>query len=174
MVLAAAKSFSRARLCATPWTAAHQAPLSMGFSRQEYWSGVPLLSPESWFSLAQLQFNQLDSTCASLGLKWRAVAPWGLLFSWQVTKVQKPSDTGQADVRMMLMLSLSIIPLAKAKQKASPTLVDQGRTLYSRTRKDSICQKQFKLSCLGSTLAWLQKFCSYFVTLINLYQIIIV
>jgi len=26
----------------TPWTAAHQAPLSMGFSRQEYWSGVPL------------------------------------------------------------------------------------------------------------------------------------
>ena len=36
------KSLSRARLSATPWTAAHQAPLSMGFSRQEYWSGVPL------------------------------------------------------------------------------------------------------------------------------------
>ena len=34
--------FSRVRLCATPWTAAHQAPWSMGFSRQEYWSGVPL------------------------------------------------------------------------------------------------------------------------------------
>ena len=30
---------------ATPWTVAHQAPLSMGFSRQEYWSGLPLLSP---------------------------------------------------------------------------------------------------------------------------------
>ena len=37
--------FSRVRLCATPWTAAHQAPPSMGFSRQEYWSGVPLPSP---------------------------------------------------------------------------------------------------------------------------------
>ena len=36
------KSLSRVRLSATPWTAAHQAPLSMGFSRQEYWSGVPL------------------------------------------------------------------------------------------------------------------------------------
>ena len=36
------KSLSRVRLCATPWTAAHQAPPSMGFSRQEYWSGVPL------------------------------------------------------------------------------------------------------------------------------------
>ena len=35
------KSLSRVRLCATPWTAAYQAPLSMGFSRQEYWSGVP-------------------------------------------------------------------------------------------------------------------------------------
>ena len=39
------KSFSRVRLLATPWTAAYQAPLSMGFSRQEYWSGVPLPSP---------------------------------------------------------------------------------------------------------------------------------
>ena len=32
-------------LLASPWTAAHQAPPSMGFSRQEYWSGVPLPSP---------------------------------------------------------------------------------------------------------------------------------
>ena len=37
--------FSHVQLCVTPWTAAHQAPLSTGFSRQEYWSGVPLLSP---------------------------------------------------------------------------------------------------------------------------------
>ena len=37
--------FSRVRLCATPWTAAHQAPLSLGFSRQELWSGLPLPSP---------------------------------------------------------------------------------------------------------------------------------
>ena len=38
------KSLSRVRLFATPWTAAYQAPPSMGFSRQEYWSGVPLPS----------------------------------------------------------------------------------------------------------------------------------
>ena len=37
--------FSRVWLCATPWTAAYQAPLSMGFSRQEYWNGLPLPSP---------------------------------------------------------------------------------------------------------------------------------
>ena len=39
------KSFSRVRLLATPWTVAHQAPLSIGFSRQEYWGGVPFPSP---------------------------------------------------------------------------------------------------------------------------------
>ena len=37
---------SRVRLFVTPWTAAYQAPPSMGLSRQEYWSGVPLPSPE--------------------------------------------------------------------------------------------------------------------------------
>ena len=39
------KLLSRIRLPATPWTAAYQAPPSMGFSRQEYWSGMPLPSP---------------------------------------------------------------------------------------------------------------------------------
>ena len=43
------KSLNRVRLLATPWTAAYQAPPSMGFSRQEYLSGVPLPSP--WYSL---------------------------------------------------------------------------------------------------------------------------
>ena len=38
------KSLSRVQLLVTPWTAAYQAPPSMGFSRQEYWSGVPLPS----------------------------------------------------------------------------------------------------------------------------------
>ena len=39
------KSLSRVQLFATPWTVAYQAPLSMGFSRQEYWSGLPFPSP---------------------------------------------------------------------------------------------------------------------------------
>ena len=39
------KLHSWVRLFVTPWTVAHQAPLSMGFSRQEYWSGVPLPPP---------------------------------------------------------------------------------------------------------------------------------
>ena len=43
--------FSRVRLCATLWTAAFRAPPSMGFSRQEYWSGVPLPSPSVYLVL---------------------------------------------------------------------------------------------------------------------------
>ena len=39
------KSFSRVPLFAIPWTVTYQAPLSMEFSRQEYWSGLPLPSP---------------------------------------------------------------------------------------------------------------------------------
>ena len=41
MVLLLLSHFSRVRLCATPQTAAHQAPPSLGFSRQEHWSGLP-------------------------------------------------------------------------------------------------------------------------------------
>ena len=39
------KLFSRVRLFATPWTVVYQAPPSMGFSREEYWSGLPFPSP---------------------------------------------------------------------------------------------------------------------------------
>ena len=49
------KSLSRVQLFVTPWTAAHQAPPSMGFSRQEYWGGVPLPSPEYLLRPVQLQ-----------------------------------------------------------------------------------------------------------------------
>ena len=45
LIIYKVNSLSRVRLFATPWTVAHQAPLSMGFSRQEYWSGLPFPSP---------------------------------------------------------------------------------------------------------------------------------
>ena len=51
------KSLSCVQLLATLWTAAHQAPPSMGFSRQEYWSGVPLPSPEGIISKHKFQEN---------------------------------------------------------------------------------------------------------------------
>ena len=53
------KSLSRVRLLATPWTAAYQAPPSMGFSRQDYWSGVSLPSPEA--GLGDMDWERTDT-----------------------------------------------------------------------------------------------------------------
>ena len=50
------KSLSCVQLLATPWTAAHQAPLSMGFARQEYWSGLPL---GTYLGIGSLQMSKL-------------------------------------------------------------------------------------------------------------------
>ena len=74
------KSLSRVRLFLTPWTAAYQAPLSMGFSRQEYWSGVPLPSPTSSYTL--LKANSLTNcspVCTKGGSKWQKHADWDRL-----------------------------------------------------------------------------------------------
>ena len=63
------KLLSRVRLLATPWTAAYQAPPSMGFSRQEYWSGVPL--PLFWPDiLFILKFYYLTSIIYSYCPFW--------------------------------------------------------------------------------------------------------
>ena len=59
------KLLSRVRLLATPWTVAYQASPSMGFSRQEYWSGVPLPSPNNMhrqFNFFKLNLKSLVST----------------------------------------------------------------------------------------------------------------
>ena len=69
------KSLSRVRLPATPWTAAYQAPPSMGFSRQEFWSGVPLPSP-----------NMLSNTLSRLVITFLPRSKH-LLISW----LQSPS-----------------------------------------------------------------------------------
>ena len=68
------KSLSRVRLIATPWTAAHQAPPSMGFSRQEYWSGVPL---PSLLLILQLNKSYLQ-TCKYI--LWQRIS-WLHLFA---------------------------------------------------------------------------------------------
>jgi len=73
LLLLLLSSFSHVWLCATPWTVAYQAPPSMGFSRQEYWSGVP--SPSMSHSIVVLYFfaliteeGFLISPCYSLEL----------------------------------------------------------------------------------------------------------
>ena len=79
--------FSRVRLCATPETAAHQAPPSLGFSRQEHWSGLPFPSPvhESESEVAQWCLTLSDPMDCSLpgssihGIFQARVLEWGAI-----------------------------------------------------------------------------------------------
>ena len=72
---------SRVWLLATPWTAAHQAPPSIGFSRQEYWSGVPLPSPYPCWHLGNCwwvcpQVCGVQSVFNSCLLHWKIKGEW--------------------------------------------------------------------------------------------------
>ena len=63
-------NFSRVRLYATLWTAAHQAPLSTGFSRQEYWSGLPFPSQILEISYSNYHQIQLIISFSLLKILW--------------------------------------------------------------------------------------------------------
>ena len=92
------KSLSRVWLLATPWTAAHQAPPSMGFSRQEYWSGVPLPSPREPLGLPKwnlLLIGLLESPFCPLMLFSlpRRPSPLMLIFRTWYLVVPPATDT---------------------------------------------------------------------------------
>ena len=70
-VLLLLSRFSHVRLCATPWTAAHQAPPSLGFSRQEYWSGLPFPSPSICIFLWNCVITATETTPQTLSLRAR-------------------------------------------------------------------------------------------------------
>ena len=62
----------------TPWTAAHQAPLSMGFARQEYWSGLPL---PSLFILSESENNYV--VMLKKNQNWKVVTAININFIWK-------------------------------------------------------------------------------------------
>ena len=77
--------FSRVRLCATPWTSAYQASPSMGFSKQEHWSGLPFPSPMRESEFAQSCPTLSDPMDCSLpgssvrGIFQARVLEWGAI-----------------------------------------------------------------------------------------------
>ena len=69
--------FSRVRLCATPQTAAHQVPPSLGFSRQEYWSGLPFPSPMPESKMWKWSRSVVSDSSRPHGLQLtRLLRPW--------------------------------------------------------------------------------------------------
>ena len=77
--------FSHIWLFATPWTVVHQAPLSVGLSRQEYWSGLPCPPPGNLLDLV-IEPTSLTSP-ALAGVFFTTSAIWevhNLIYSWQI------------------------------------------------------------------------------------------
>ena len=108
------KSLSRAQLLATTWTAAHQAPPSMGFSRQEYWSGVPLPSVEVYPTVPDMVYLGICSIrqCVS------GVAG-GLFCMDQVLRVD-----GGVDSPISLLISCWVVPSTVGRGVLqSPTII---------------------------------------------------
>ena len=96
------KSLSRVWLSATPWTAAYQAPPSMGFSSQECWSGVPLINKNVWAPSAgavvayqskfwfYLETNfHMVNTLNSFARE-KAMAPYSSTLAWKIPWMQEP------------------------------------------------------------------------------------
>ena len=85
MLLLLLSRFSRVRLCATPETEAHQAPTSVGFSRQEHWSGLPFPSPMHESEVAQSCLTPSDPMDCGLpgfsihGIFQARVLEWGAI-----------------------------------------------------------------------------------------------
>ena len=102
------KSLSRVRLFATPWTAAYQAPPTMGFSRQEYWSGVPLPSPK----LPYFSPNQQSPKYCCMPL---LLVPWFshiLYFKYLLPK--SANDVVRREKRLSFMIYWNYPPLVES------------------------------------------------------------
>ena len=111
------KPLSRVGLFPTPWTAAYQAPLSMGFSRQEYWSGVP--SPSPILSLLYIYYSFYKS-------REKAMAPHSSTLAWKIPWIEDPGrlqSMGSLRVGYGWATSLSLFTFMHWRRKWQPSPV---------------------------------------------------
>ena len=138
-----ASCFSHVRLFATPWTVAHQAPLSMAFSRQRYWRGLPCPPPgdlpDPGIEPMSLLSPALAGEFFTTGITWEAPNR-----DTAIGSVAQHSDSSREDVRIPLGHSLYHIIqsiLNDALEPELPTAPNPGSSLLA-------CHKltSFKLS----------------------------
>ena len=110
------KSLDRVRLLATPWTAAYQAPPSMGFSRQEYWSGV---MRKLDFIISRVFLARADQTFNFWNANKGSYIPESQLFLWNFKKSSETKLVG----KMFMDSGLSLIPLRRVISPQSVTLL---------------------------------------------------
>ena len=141
------KSLSRVRLLATPWTVAYQAPPSMGFSRQEYWSGVPLPSPlhtlhtykivsswSTWDKIAKKCFRQYE---IEKHIMEKAMAAHSSTLAWQIPWTEEPGRLHsmgwlRLDTTERLHFHFSLFTFMHWRRKWQPTPVFLPRESQGR------------------------------------------
>ena len=104
------KSLSCVQLLATPWTAAYQGPLPMGFSRQEYWSGVPLSSPFSPITSWQIDLETMETVRDFIFLGFKITA----------------DGNCSHEIKRYLLLGKKLWQTYRAYEKAETLLCQQG------------------------------------------------
>ena len=104
------KSLSRVRLFATPWTVAYQAPLSMGFSRQQYWSGSPFPSP------GYLPDPGIKSRSPALQTDALPSEPSGKSWEWK-GEMQRNMKEIVGVMEMLYILTVKVIQLMSKRIK---------------------------------------------------------
>ena len=141
------KSLSHVWLLATPWTAAYQAPPSLGFSRQEYWSGVPLPSPRS----PRRRQKERQNRSSEHNYIGKTMAPHSSTLAWKIPRTEEPGrlqSMGSLRVGHDWATSLSLFTSIHWRRKWQPTPVflpgeSQGRRslvgccLWGRTESDT-------------------------------------
>ena len=132
------KSLSRVRLLATPWTVAYQAPPSMGFSRQECWSGVPLPSPTHTHYTYTIEYYSATRKneilpCATIWMDLKALC---VLSHSVVSTLCNPHRLAhQAPLSMEIPLARILEWVAMPSSRASSQLRDQSQVSHIATRE---------------------------------------
>ena len=147
------KSLSRVWLFATPWTAAHQAPLSIGFSRQEYWSGLPLPSLEEVLAEGITNIGQYLLICYKFYMYWFIlysinVRRWLLLFSCPVVSDSLLPHGLQHARPSWPSPSPGVCPSSCSLHQWSHSALSSSDTLFSFCSQSFLASGTFPVSCL--------------------------
>ena len=126
-VCAVLSCFSCVWLCTIPWTVTRQAPLSLEFSRQEYWSGLPFPSPgdllDPEIKTTSLMFSSLAGRFFTTS---EAMAPHSSTLAWKIPQMEEPGrlqSMGSLRVRHDWATSLSHFTFMHWRMKWQPTPV---------------------------------------------------
>ena len=163
MLLLLLSRFSRVRLCATPETAVQQAPPSLGFSRQEYWSGWPFPSPvdhilsdlstmtrPSWVApRACLSFIELDKAVVLLWLDWLVFCEYG----FSVFALWCPLATPTVLLGFLLLWAWSISSQLLQQRAAIAPYLGRGLSPHHRPSWPSRWDSSSRPSCTCAAMA---------------------